>query len=138
MFTKVIIGALIISVTVSMFLGVEGVEIDFTHSKVRKYRKTLWFRSGKWKNLDTYNKIALNVDTFSYSTSSPTGSRRNRHKTFDIKLVGESDVKPILLKECSTYTDAKRKLISFSEEIGIEPQDYFEESLEKSNTSPRR
>lgn len=125
-------------VGISVFLGVEGVEFDFKRKRARYYRKYLGKKFGMWTPLEQYNVLTLDMESFSYTASSPTGHRQGKHRTFDVYLEGEKPEFDLYLAECMNYQEGQRTLIRLSKELGFPMNDVFQDKLKKAPKRRRR
>lgn len=122
-------------ISLSLFLGIEGVEFDLHNRKVRKYRKYGWIRIGIWKNLNDYQFIGLDVDRETRTNSQST--RVNYNKLFDVYLEGANQ-EEILIDEFLDYHEGKKAMLNYAQQLGLLTMDNFEEEIISAKARRRR
>jgi hypothetical protein len=95
---------LIISIILFYFvLDFHGIEVDTLSHKIRDYKVVLWFRFGKWHNMDDYKWLHLKQDHVVVSTSDYSDHQSETFHYYHIKLVDEIHKREIFLAEYKNY-----------------------------------
>lgn len=105
--------------SIALFLGFEGVQINYDLRTIRKYKKLLWFRRGKWFDLNEFSMVVLVKDRFSYSVKEPHGYRKITRNSFDVCLADDLNKNRIILNEFIEYQDSKRSLEKYSKTLNL-------------------
>lgn len=106
-----------------LVIDIHGIEVDPQLHMIREYKAILWFRFGKWKQINDFKSIYLtqkNVVTKSfYAQSSDT------YHYYHIKLVDEVNQKEIILAEYKNYYRAKNISEGIAEVTGLEFKNFL-------------
>lgn len=95
---------LIISVIlINVVLDFHGIEVDTLVHKIRDYKAILWFRIGKWQNMNDFRWIHLKQDNVVVRTSEYAEHQSETFHYYHIKLVDEINKREIFLAEYKNY-----------------------------------
>ncbi|MCH2200188.1 MAG: hypothetical protein MK081_15550 [Flavobacteriales bacterium] len=123
-----IIGVPLFVVSFSMFLAVEGIEVDQKARMIRKYSKFLWFKYGEWVPVSNFDKVILK--------HYKSGHAGHSYHMYAVILKGER--RSFILDEYKTHTHARSRMNYFAEEIGLPWHDELVERIQKARSKPRR
>jgi hypothetical protein len=95
---------LIISIILfNVVLDFHGIEVDTLVHKIRDYKAILWFRIGKWQNMNDFKWIHLKQDNVVIRTSDYADHSSETFHYYHIKLVDEVNKREIFLAEYKNY-----------------------------------
>jgi hypothetical protein len=133
--------ALVLPVTVfslSLFLGIRGMQVDFTNRRIREYRQLLWIKSGEWKPLENYNGVHLVKDSFGVRLYGGTTMGYGvKVSTYDVLLIDNDTENSILMSEFAKHPDAVKFMEAWASKLSLEARDTYRE-LQASAVRNRR
>jgi hypothetical protein len=103
----------------SHMIDIHGFEIDTKTLIIRDYKKVLWLKIGKWRNIKSYNFVYLTKER---QVIQPSDSDYipDIYHYFLVKLVDEANKKEIILAEFREYDKAQKLTKKVADTLGIE------------------
>lgn len=123
-----LIGIPLFAISVSLFLAIEGIEIDQEHRQIRKYSKFLWMRYGEWLPISAFDRVTLH--------QYKAGHAGHSYSMFSVSLEGRDH--HILIDEYRTHAHARERLTWFADEVGLPWFDDLVDRLNKARMKQRR
>ena len=112
----------------SLFLGIEGLEIDTENKQIRKYTTFLKWKYGDWVDFTEFDRITL--DQYK------AGQAGHSYSMFSVVLEGKDY--SILVEEYKSYNNAFEWMEFFCHKTGIQTHDKLQERIYKAKTGGRR
>lgn len=119
-----------------MSLVTEGVELDGSKKRYRRYYALFNFKTGSWKSIPRAKEVdlKLNIRSFSVTRWLPSGpgesgSARERIITFNIIL--ETETGQQVFYEFYKYNHARKALEAIGSILNVPMQDHVEEQMEE-------
>jgi hypothetical protein len=109
----------------SLVLNIHGIEVDTCRHTIRDYIRFLWFRIGKWRNINDYRSIYLTRENVVIRTSGYAEHASDTFHYYYIKLVDEHNNREIILAECKNYYKAQRISKNIADATGLEFKDFI-------------
>jgi hypothetical protein len=122
----------IISIIIfSLVIDIHGIEVDRSIHKIRDYKAFLWFKIGKWSNINEFRTIYLTQKNVIIRTSKYSDHRSDTYHYYHIKLVDELNKKEIFLAEYKNYYKAQKISKSISDATGLEFKDFLKRDIKR-------
>ena len=115
----------------SLVIDIHGIEVDKSVHKIRDYKAFLWFRIGKWSNINDFKTIYLTQKNVVIGTSGISPQSSDTYHYYHIKLVDELHKKEILLAEYRNYYKAQKISKNVAEATGLEFKDFLRKAVKR-------
>ena len=106
-------------------LDFHGFQLDRSTHRIRDYKDFLWFKIGKWENLNDFKSIYLVKAHLVLRASELSTERFETFHYYHIKLVDEIRKKEIFLAEYSNYYKAQKIAENVANATGLEFKDFI-------------
>ncbi len=126
-------GILLITDTIlfSLVVDIHGIEVDTKVHRIRDYQSFLWFKTGKWTNINDYKTIYLSQNNVIVPTSEYSELSYDTFHYYNIRLVDEINNKEIFLAEYSNYYKARQISNYVAEATGLELKEVIKGNVRK-------
>lgn len=111
-----------------------GIQFSYTTREVRQYVDSFFRRSGNWKNLDSYNHIALlsSKKVQRYNHGFVTGASNSaKFVTYDVYLLDKNHYKKILVNSFESKEEAKEMINKLVEKLDLNYTVYAPKRISK-------
>jgi hypothetical protein len=123
---------LIVSIILfNVVLDFHGIEVDTLVHKIREYKAVLWFRIGKWQNMNDYKWIHLKQDNVVVRTSEYANHPTETFHYYHIKLVDEINKREIFLAEYKNYYRALHVSRQVASATGLGFRDFLKGGIKR-------